>query len=125
MTKNEEKRIMKMAEEAIDHEARKVLEGLERRQDHLEKSIEEMKASNELFKTETRAALQDISARQIANTEKIVDKLDTVATGLNNKVEASALRLHTRIDGWIKLALIGTVGLIIALGAYVWKTTVG
>ena len=114
MTRTEEKRIFEMAEAAVDHEARKVLAGLEKRQDHLEKSIEDMKASNKLFETETRTALSNILERQTMNTEKVVDK-----------IEASTMRIHMRIDNWIKLALLGTLGLVVSLGVYIWKSQVG
>lgn len=92
-----------MVDTGTDHEARRIAAlALSRIEQH-EKHCEERARKAEIFEAEMRSGMRDISA----------------------SVKEGVGRIHGRLDNLIRGALIGAIGLVISLVAYIYVTGLG
>lgn len=92
-----------MADAATDHEARRIAAlALSRIEQH-EKHCEERARKAEIFEGEMRSGLRDIAAN----------------------IKDGTGRIHGRLDNLIRGALVGAIGLVISLVAYIYVSGLG
>jgi len=98
----------------IDHEARSMAQAALTRVEHTQDTLEKHIKRQENFEFEVRNAFTNLA-----------EKMDKGHDNIGEKIDGAVIRIHARIDSWIKLALLGTLGILIGVIAYVWKTQVG
>ncbi len=111
----------KMADEAIDHEARRLAQAADGK---AERAIDQIQANQttirdalrrqETFEVEVRSNMQSLHDKVVEGHMRIEEQI-TNAMG----------RVHGRLDTLIRGALIGSLGIVLALVVYIWQTKVG
>ncbi len=110
-----------MADEAIDHEARRLAQAADNK---AERAIDQIQANQttirdalrrqEIFETEVRSNMQSLH-------DKVVDG----HMRIEEQITAAMARVHGRLDTIIRGSLVGALGLVIGLVVYIWQTKVG
>lgn len=108
------------ANSTVDHEARRMAQDAkhhaERALDRIDTNqaiIESALNKHELFETEMRTAMRDMTERHISSHQKLNEEIHRIETALRTTFSDGNGRVHSRINQLLFVALIGLAGLVI------------
>ncbi len=111
----------KMADDAVDHEARRLATEAKGKAElamvqieNNQRTIEAALSRQQLFEVEVRSNMQSLHDKIVEGHAALADQI-TQAMGL----------VHGRLDTIIRGSLVGALGMVIALIVYIWQTKVG
>ena len=110
----------KMADEAVDHEARRLAQAAQGSADraidqiqHNQETIRDALRRQEVFEVEVRSNMQSLH-----------DKVVEGHTRIEEQITNAMSRVHGRLDTLIRGALVGALGIVVGLIVYIWQSQV-
>ncbi len=111
----------KMADEAIDHEARRLAQ---KAQGIAERAIDQIQANQETIRDALRRQ-ETFEVEVRSNISSLHDKVIEGHTVIGTQINTAVGRVHGRLDLLIRGSLLGAISIVIGLVVYIWKTQVG
>ena len=110
----------KMVEEAVDHEARRLAQAADGKAD---RAIDQIQNSQETIRDALRRQ-ETFEVEVRSNMQSLHDKVVEGHTRIEEQITSAIGRVHNRLDTLIRGALIGALGMVIALVVYIWQSQV-
>ncbi len=108
----------KMADEAIDHEARRLAQAADGK---AERAIDQIQHNQETIRDALRRQ-ETFEVEVRSNMQSLHDKVVEGHTRIEEQIINAMSRVHGRLDTLIRGALIGSLGSVLALVVYIWTT---